>query len=203
MATPPALTPEQRANALAKAAEARAARAEFKNKLKLGSVSLSEALDSKDATVGKLKVDFGNLLTFPVGGGILYVEPVYTMRKGKGTYPTLAFVMASDGSRVGAGDTLDGAIANMFASGKVSSGGSTTGNPGSLSGVEISLLRQADQEFDLAQKALRKGDLTAYAKHVKQAQALVKQALAEAAPVKGRSTKGATGSKTSTKGSGR
>src|SRR3954451_7721442 len=56
MATPPALTPEQRSNALAKAAEARAARAEFKTKLKLGSVSLAEALQSNDSTVGKLKV---------------------------------------------------------------------------------------------------------------------------------------------------
>jgi len=50
------LTPEQRANALAKAAEARAARAELKTKLKLGSVSLSEALSSTSSTVGKLKV---------------------------------------------------------------------------------------------------------------------------------------------------
>jgi DNA uptake protein ComE-like DNA-binding protein len=56
MATPPALTPEQRANALAKAAEARAARAELKTKLKLGSVTLSEALASTSSTVGKLKV---------------------------------------------------------------------------------------------------------------------------------------------------
>ena len=56
MATPPQLTPEQRAQALAKAAEARAARAELKNQLKMGSVSLAEALASNDATVGKLKV---------------------------------------------------------------------------------------------------------------------------------------------------
>jgi len=56
MATPPTLSPEQRANALVKAAEARAARAEFKTKLKLGSVSLSEALQSTGNTVGKLKV---------------------------------------------------------------------------------------------------------------------------------------------------
>ncbi len=56
MATPPQLTPEQRAQALAKAAEARAARAELKNQLKMGSVSLSEALSSTDSTVGKLKV---------------------------------------------------------------------------------------------------------------------------------------------------
>jgi DNA uptake protein ComE-like DNA-binding protein len=56
MATPPALTPEQRTAALAKAAEARAARAELKNQLKLGSVTLAEALSSTDSTVGKLKV---------------------------------------------------------------------------------------------------------------------------------------------------
>ena len=44
MANPPALTPEQRAAALQKAAEARAARAELKEKLKMGSVTLSELL---------------------------------------------------------------------------------------------------------------------------------------------------------------
>ena len=56
MATPPQLSPEQRTAALAKAAEARTARAELKNRLKLGSLSLAEALQSDDSTVGKLKV---------------------------------------------------------------------------------------------------------------------------------------------------
>lgn len=56
MATPPQLTPEQRAAALAKAAEARAARADIKARLKMGSMTLNEALDSDDPNVGKLKV---------------------------------------------------------------------------------------------------------------------------------------------------
>ena len=56
MATPPQLTPEQRAAALVKAAEARAARADIKARLKMGSMSLSEALDSTDTNVAKLKV---------------------------------------------------------------------------------------------------------------------------------------------------
>jgi len=58
MATPPQLNPEQRAAALAKAAEARAARAELKSKLKMGTVSLREALANADTdnVVGKLKV---------------------------------------------------------------------------------------------------------------------------------------------------
>jgi hypothetical protein len=58
MATPPQLTPEQRTAALAKAAQARTARAEVKNKLKIGSLSLGEALSAADTddVVGKLKV---------------------------------------------------------------------------------------------------------------------------------------------------
>jgi hypothetical protein len=56
MATPPQLTPEQRAAALVKAAEARAARADIKARLKMGSMSLVEALESDDRNVQKLKV---------------------------------------------------------------------------------------------------------------------------------------------------
>ena len=58
MATPPVLTPEQRTAALVKAAEARAARAALKERLKLGSLTLAEALKQADSddTVGKLKV---------------------------------------------------------------------------------------------------------------------------------------------------
>jgi hypothetical protein len=56
MATPPSLTPEQRTAALAKAAEARAAMADVKARLKMGSMSLAEALSSDDPAVGKLKV---------------------------------------------------------------------------------------------------------------------------------------------------
>jgi len=56
MATPPQLTPEQRAAALLKAAEASAARAEIKRHLKLGSMTVADALVSTDVNVGKLKV---------------------------------------------------------------------------------------------------------------------------------------------------
>lgn len=56
MATPPQLTPEQRQAALAKAAEARAARAEIKARLRNESLTLPEALESDDTNIGKLKV---------------------------------------------------------------------------------------------------------------------------------------------------
>jgi len=58
MPLPPQLTDEQRQAALAKAAEARRARADLKEKLKMGSLTLQELLDqsSESDIVGKMKV---------------------------------------------------------------------------------------------------------------------------------------------------
>jgi hypothetical protein len=53
----PTLTPQQRQQALEKAAEARRKRAELKAQLKSGSVPLAEVLgNDDDETVGKMKV---------------------------------------------------------------------------------------------------------------------------------------------------
>src|SRR6516225_9240839 len=58
MPLPPSLSPDQRQAALEKAAAARRQRAELKEKLKLGSLSLKELLDqgTRDEVVGKMKV---------------------------------------------------------------------------------------------------------------------------------------------------
>ncbi|MCX7621479.1 MAG: integration host factor [Acidimicrobiales bacterium] len=58
MPLPPQLSDEQRKAALAKAAEARRARAELKEKLKMGSLTLKELLDQagEDEIIGKMKV---------------------------------------------------------------------------------------------------------------------------------------------------
>lgn len=58
MPLPPALTPEQRQAALDKAAAARRIRAEAKEKLKMGSLTLRELFEAgdNDEILGKLKV---------------------------------------------------------------------------------------------------------------------------------------------------
>lgn len=58
MPQPPALTPEQRQAALAKAALVRRERAEVKEKLKLGLLNLTEllAMAESNETIGKMKV---------------------------------------------------------------------------------------------------------------------------------------------------
>ncbi len=58
MPLPPSLSPEQRQAALEKAAAARRQRAEIKEKLKMGSLTLKELLDQADSddVLGKMKV---------------------------------------------------------------------------------------------------------------------------------------------------
>jgi len=58
MPLPPALSPDQRQAALEKAAIARRSRAELKDKLKMGSITLRELLaqGDSDEVVGKMKV---------------------------------------------------------------------------------------------------------------------------------------------------
>jgi signal recognition particle GTPase len=58
MPQPPSLTPDQRKAALEKATQARRERAELKDHLKSGRVSLRDLLDRADSdeTVGKMKV---------------------------------------------------------------------------------------------------------------------------------------------------
>ena len=58
MPLPPQLSPEQRQAALDKAAAGRRQRAELKDKLKMGSLSLKELFDQseRDEVVGKMKV---------------------------------------------------------------------------------------------------------------------------------------------------
>lgn len=58
MPLPPSLSPDQRQAALEKAAASRRQRAELKEKLKMGSITLRELLEQgeRDDVVGKMKV---------------------------------------------------------------------------------------------------------------------------------------------------
>ena len=135
------------------------------------------------------QVENGNLLTLPVGGGFLYVQPVYALRSsGSGSYPTIAFVEASFGRKVGVGNTLSQALAEVLGTSKAPSSGTSTDKGASKSSGDNksgpsdpawTLLQRADAKFTAADKALRSGDLTRYAKLINQARSLVERALDE------------------------
>ncbi|MDD6461805.1 MAG: UPF0182 family protein, partial [Bifidobacteriaceae bacterium] len=59
---------------------------------------------------GDTVVDRGNLLTLPIGGGLVYVQPVYVKSNGTTSYPLLKKVLVAFGDQVGFADTLDAAL---------------------------------------------------------------------------------------------
>ena len=135
------------------------------------------------------KVAYGNLLTLPVGGGLLYVQPLYTLREGgSGNYPVLRFVLSSFGRDVGIGSTLTASLADVLtgdatppATPTDNTNGNQNTNPGDKQNLPVAalrLLQRADQKFAEADNALKAGDLEGYAKAVNEAHRLVKRALA-------------------------
>jgi uncharacterized membrane protein (UPF0182 family) len=65
-------------------------------------------------TKGTTKVVLGNLLTLPVGGGLLYVQPVYVESRNETAYPLLREVLVSFGSQIEFQPTLDAALNKLF-----------------------------------------------------------------------------------------
>lgn len=63
---------------------------------------------------GDTEVLRGNLLTLPVGGGLLYVQPVYVQATGETQFPLLRKVLVSFGKQIAFEDTLDDALDSLF-----------------------------------------------------------------------------------------
>ncbi|WP_193555608.1 UPF0182 family membrane protein [Leifsonia flava] len=63
---------------------------------------------------GQTTVLNGNLLTLPVGGGLLYVQPVYVKSKGGDGYPLLQKVLVAFGDKIAFQDTLDESLDVLF-----------------------------------------------------------------------------------------
>ena len=67
---------------------------------------------------GQSSVQYGNLLTLPVAGGLLFVEPIYIERTGQdSSYPQLARVLLSYGDKIGYGPSLPAALDKLFGQG--------------------------------------------------------------------------------------
>ncbi|GEL18649.1 UPF0182 protein [Pseudonocardia asaccharolytica DSM 44247 = NBRC 16224] len=82
----------------------------------LGSPNVSQELNL--LRQNQTTIDYGNLLTLPVAGGLLYVEPVYIERAGQeASYPQLARVLVSYGGKVGYSANLSTALDQVFGAG--------------------------------------------------------------------------------------
>ena len=129
---------------------------------------------------GGSDVVLGNLLTLPVGNGLLYVQPVYVRATSNtAAYPLLQKVLVSFGDVIGFDSSLKGALDQVFG-GNSGTSSSSASNPDATtnnSSADLaSALQRARQALTDGQAALTKGDFAAYGR----AQDRLKAALAAA-----------------------
>ncbi|MFN8075837.1 MAG: UPF0182 family protein [Kineosporiaceae bacterium] len=153
---------------------------------------------------GQTKVTRGNLLTVPLAGGLIYVQPVYVESTGKSAYPLLRLVLVAFGDKVGMGSTLEEALTKVFGagpgtggsgsggsgggSGGGGSGGSGTGTTpppaggGTTGGSLAGALADAEKALTDSQAALRAGDWVAYGEAQKRLQSAIEAAVRAQGP---------------------
>ncbi len=136
----------------------------------------------------------GNLLTLPVGGGMLYVQPVYLKSTGETSYPTLQRVLVAFGDKIGFAPTLDEALNQLFggnsgaAAGDSANKGQTPGTPatpGATPGTGPvdakadlkAALDEANAAIRAGQDALGRGDFAAYGEQQKKLAAALQKAI--------------------------
>ncbi len=151
---------------------------------------------------GGADLEFGNLLSLPFNGGLLYVEPVY-LRAAADGFPLLRKVLVGYGSSVTLDDTLEGALERVFSTAPTSLPAPTvdpdTGEPTEqeLQPEPLPDVSTGDPTLDLAiaiadaqsayeagLAALTNGDFTAYDRAQKQLAAALQRA-AEAQAILG------------------
>lgn len=142
---------------------------------------------------GQSEVINGNLLTVPVGGGLLYVQPVYVKSTGNTSYPLLQKVLVAFGDQIAFQDTLDAALDVLFGGDSGAQAGDNAVDPnatpttppadGSTATPQPSdevqaLLNQASQALKNKQAALSEGDWAAYGAADAQLAEIIAQLLA-------------------------
>ncbi len=124
---------------------------------------------------------YGNLLTLPLGGGLMYVQPIYAQRSGSsGSYPALQFVVVRFGEHIGIGNTLQEALDQVFKGDAGGETGENSENPPGTGQVDqpkvTQALQRAQTAFAQADAALKAGDLGTYQTKIREAREAVQEA---------------------------
>ncbi|WP_328315055.1 UPF0182 family protein [Streptomyces sp. NBC_00442] len=135
------------------------------------------------------EIDYGNLLTVPLGGGFLYIEPVYA-RGGSANYPLLKKVGVSYGDNTYFKNNLADALNAVFGADGATPPSTTTPpttNPPTTppptgNATVDQAIQDAQKAYEDGQKALAKGDWKAYGDSQKALQDALQKAADAAKP---------------------
>lgn len=133
---------------------------------------------------------FGNLLTLPVQGGLIYIQPVYAARSATSSFPILQYVIVKYGAGVGMDRDLPSALAKALDVELDGTGSEPTdpGTPeepgeepseptGSIDAQIADALRDADAAFKAAEAAQADGETVLWAEKLEEAQAAIERAV--------------------------
>jgi hypothetical protein len=124
---------------------------------------------------GGSNVVLGNLLSLPVGGGILYVQPIYVESSGAGGFPLLRKVQVGYGQKVVMADTLSSALSQVLGESVDPNPGPDPGNKTDAELLDAALAR-AQKAYNEGQAALRTNDWAAYGTAQKKLAAAIAEA---------------------------
>jgi uncharacterized membrane protein (UPF0182 family) len=128
---------------------------------------------------GSTKVLNGNLLTLPIGGGLLYVQPVYIQSTGETSFPLLKKVLVAFGDKIAFEDNLDDALNRLFGGDAGAGGGDTPTDPTLTNEQKLAkALQDALAAIQAKDAAMRAGDWAAFGKAEAKLQAAIQAALA-------------------------
>jgi hypothetical protein len=121
----------------------------------------------------------GNLLVIPLGGALLYVEPLYLQAE-KGEIPELKRVLMAAGNRIVMGETLNDALQQLTGGTVLESpiAGETTGETPAAPQEEKtpqSLIDDARTHFQNAKEALKKGDWKGFGEEMGKLEEVLKE----------------------------
>ena len=110
----------------------------------------------------------GNLIVTPIGGTLVYLQPVY-LQSTASSFPEFQKIVAATSTKVVWGDTLSQAL-NLLVGGGVIDPGSGGTQPKDVAG----LVAKASDLFTRAQEALRAGDFATYGARISELETVLK-----------------------------
>jgi len=113
----------------------------------------------------------GNLLVIPLEDTLMYVEPLFLQAE-RSTLPELKRVIVASGPRIVMAESLDAALSQLLGR---APGPAQPTSPGPSGGRPDELIRQARETYERAQRLLRQGDFTGYAREIERLGTLLRE----------------------------